>query len=50
MYNDLPDEFFDLTVNDVKKLLKDLKRQRAELEDAPLQTRELRKLEESKKV
>lgn len=50
MYNDLPDDFFDLTVSDVKKLLKDLKKRRAEMEDAPLQTRELRRLEESKRV
>lgn len=46
---DLPDEFFDLTINDAKKLLKDIKRTRFEMENGKLLTSNLRNLEESKK-
>lgn len=47
---DLPDEFFELTIQDAKKLFHDLKSKREELEERPLQTSELRNLERSKKV
>ncbi|KRT82906.1 Ubiquitin [Oryctes borbonicus] len=46
---DLPDDFFELTINDAKKLLRDIKRRRLELENKPLLTSNLRQLEESKK-
>ncbi|GJQ70818.1 hypothetical protein Trydic_g745 [Trypoxylus dichotomus] len=46
---DLPDDFFELTINDAKKLLRDIKRRRLELENRPLLTSNLRDLEESKK-
>lgn len=44
---ELPEDFFDLTLTDAKKLLKDLKRRRLELENTPLQTATLRNLQES---
>lgn len=46
---DLPDDFFDLTINDAKKLLRDVRRQRHYMEHAPLTTSEGKNLEESKK-
>ncbi|KAK9729870.1 UBX domain [Popillia japonica] len=46
---DLPDDFFELTIDDAKKLLRDIKRRRLELESRPLLTSNLRQLEESKK-
>lgn len=46
---DLPDDFFDLTIDDAKKLLKDLKRQRLDLENGKLATSAMRRLEDSKK-
>lgn len=46
---DLPDEFYDLTITDAKKLLKDIKKRRVELENGRLLTSQLRQLEESKK-
>lgn len=49
-HEELPDEFFELTIKDARKLLKDLKQKREELEENPLQTSTLRKLEEDKKV
>jgi tether containing UBX domain for GLUT4 len=47
---ELPDNFFDLTENDVRLLYRDLKRQVDNIENAPLMTAELRKLEENKKI
>lgn len=49
-HEDLPDEFFDLTIQDARKLFRDLKSKRAEYEENPLLTSALRKLEEDKKV
>ncbi|XP_076272793.1 tether containing UBX domain for GLUT4 [Rhynchophorus ferrugineus] len=46
---DLPDDFFDLTIDDAKKILRDVKRKRNELENQMLKTSQLRSLEESKK-
>lgn len=46
---DLTDEFFDLTINDAKRLLKDLKKQRLEFENGKLTTSAMKELEESKK-
>lgn len=48
--DELPDNFFDLTVEDAKHLLKDAVRLRAELEEAPLLTLAQRKLDEDKRV
>ncbi|XP_046995086.1 tether containing UBX domain for GLUT4 [Schistocerca americana] len=50
VYDDLPDDFFDLTVEDARILLRDIKRRRAELEDAPITTSAMRELEASKQV
>lgn len=47
---DFPDSFYDVTVEDVKKLLRELKQHSNELEDAPLMTSKLRELEENKKI
>uniref|UniRef100_A0A1Y1LUR2 TUG ubiquitin-like domain-containing protein n=1 Tax=Photinus pyralis TaxID=7054 RepID=A0A1Y1LUR2_PHOPY len=41
---DLPDDFFELTITDAKKLLKDLKKRRVELDNLPLQTSTWRSL------
>ncbi|XP_066156793.1 tether containing UBX domain for GLUT4 [Euwallacea fornicatus] len=46
---DLPDEFFELTIDDAKKILRDIKRMRHDLENRMLKTSHLRELEESKK-
>ncbi|KAJ8924907.1 hypothetical protein NQ315_001064 [Exocentrus adspersus] len=46
---DLPDDFFDLTIDDAKKILRDVKKQRHYMDHAPLMTSALRNLEESKK-
>lgn len=43
--DEFPDDFYDLTVDDAKILLRDTKRQREELEDAPLMTSAQRQLE-----
>ncbi|KAH8276210.1 hypothetical protein KR026_004601 [Drosophila bipectinata] len=45
---DLPDSFFDLTVNDLKMVLRDLKRTSTGDDDAPLLTAKLRELERQK--
>lgn len=47
---ELPDAFFDLTVSDVRKMYQDLRNNVSNYEDAPLMTKELRNLEESKKI
>lgn len=46
---DLTDEFFELTIGDAKKLLKDLKKQRVAFDNGILATSAMRDLEESKK-
>lgn len=43
--SELPDSFFDVTINDLKLMLRDLKRNRESMESAPLMTKELRDLE-----
>lgn len=45
---DLPDNFFDVTVDDAKALMRDARRQREELEDAPLATGAQRELDSNK--
>lgn len=47
---DLPDSFFDLTESEMRKLYRDLKNQVEEIENRPLMTSGLRKLEENKKI
>lgn len=47
---DLPDSFYDVTVKDVRKMYSDLRNKVKELEEAPLMTTELRKLEDDKRV
>ncbi|XP_034947618.1 tether containing UBX domain for GLUT4 isoform X2 [Chelonus insularis] len=44
-HEDLPDSFFDLTVDDAKALIRDAKRQREQLENAPLTTNTQRELD-----
>lgn len=46
---DLPDDFFELTIDDAKKILRDVKRSRHEMDNQMLKTSQLRNLEESKK-
>lgn len=46
---DLLDDFFELTIDDAKKLLTDLKKQRCQFENGKLKTAAMRELEESKK-
>lgn len=46
---DLPDDFFELTIDDAKKILRDVKRSRHEMDNQMLKTSQLRSLEESKK-
>ncbi|KAK2588339.1 hypothetical protein KPH14_004355 [Odynerus spinipes] len=47
---ELPDSFFDLTVEDAKILLRDAKRRREELEEAPLLTETQRQFEQNKRT
>uniref|UniRef100_A0A1L8DSK0 Putative tug ubiquitin-like domain protein n=1 Tax=Nyssomyia neivai TaxID=330878 RepID=A0A1L8DSK0_9DIPT len=47
---DLPDSFFDLTIDDVRLLLRDLKDQAKAMDDAPLLTAKLREMENDRKV
>ncbi|KAK3930075.1 Tether containing UBX domain for GLUT4 [Frankliniella fusca] len=47
---DVPDDFFDLTVDDAKQLLRDMKRRQAALEEQPLVTSQYRELEKSKQM
>lgn len=44
---DLPDSFFDLTVNDLKLVLRDLKKITEGSDDAPLLTAKMREIEEN---
>lgn len=46
---ELTDDFFELTLDDAKRLLKDLKKQRIAYENGKLATSAMRELEESKK-
>ncbi|XP_017073654.1 tether containing UBX domain for GLUT4 [Drosophila eugracilis] len=48
--DDLPDSFFDLTVNDLKMVLRDLKRTSNGNDEAPLLTAKLRELERQKNM
>lgn len=48
--SELPDSFFQLTEADVRMLYRDLRKEVDEIENAPLMTEELRKLEENKKI
>ncbi|XP_076175886.1 tether containing UBX domain for GLUT4 isoform X2 [Ptiloglossa arizonensis] len=47
---ELPDDFFDLTVDDAKVLLRDAKRYRENLEEAPLLTNVQRQFNEEKRI
>lgn len=49
-HEELPDEFFELTIQDARKIFNDLKKKREDLENIPLQTEAFKKLEQSKKV
>lgn len=49
-HEDLPDEFFELTIQDARKLYRDLKSKRQQLEERPLQTSQLRNLEKEKRL
>ncbi|KAK4876788.1 hypothetical protein RN001_009294 [Aquatica leii] len=42
--SELPDDFFELTITDAKKLLKDIKKRRMDIENAPFQTKAVRSL------
>ncbi|KAL0270550.1 UNVERIFIED_CONTAM: hypothetical protein PYX00_007925 [Menopon gallinae] len=47
---DIPDDFYELTVSDAKLLLRDAKQLCADLENAPLMTSAQRELEKNKKI
>lgn len=46
--DNIPDNFFDLTMSDAKALLRDVKKMQAKLEDSPLLTSAQRELERDK--
>lgn len=46
---DLPEDFFELTLDDAKRILRDVRRARRDMENMPMLTSNLRNLEESKK-
>lgn len=48
--DELPDDFYDLTVDDAKILLRDAKRYRTELEEAPLLTNIQRQSNQEKRI
>ncbi|KAL0117570.1 hypothetical protein PUN28_010404 [Cardiocondyla obscurior] len=48
--DELPDSFFDLDLHDAKALLRDAKRRREQLEDAPLLTEAQRQLDHDKHI
>ncbi|XP_011862630.1 PREDICTED: tether containing UBX domain for GLUT4 [Vollenhovia emeryi] len=48
--DELPDSFFDLDLHDAKTLLRDAKRRREQLEDAPLLTETQRQLDRDKHI
>lgn len=45
---DLPDDFFELSLEDAKRLFRDLKKKREEMENLTMQTSAMRELEENK--
>ena len=47
---ELPDSFFDLDLQDAKTLLRDAKRRREQLEEAPLLTEAQRQLDQNKHI
>lgn len=47
--DDLPDDFFELSITDVKKLFRDIKQRRIDLESGNLMTSAMRELEANKK-
>uniref|UniRef100_A0A8D2N8S1 ASPSCR1 tether for SLC2A4, UBX domain containing n=1 Tax=Zonotrichia albicollis TaxID=44394 RepID=A0A8D2N8S1_ZONAL len=47
---ELPDEFFEVTVDDVRKRLAQLQNERKRLEDAPLMTKSLRESQQKEKL
>nr|CAD7458861.1 unnamed protein product [Timema tahoe] len=49
-HEDLPEDFFELTLDDARSIYKELKKQKEQMETAPLTTRALRELEENKRV
>lgn len=49
-FEDVPDDFYDLTVEDMKYLMADLQRRRKALEEMPLQTRALKEAEQKAKM
>lgn len=49
-FNDLPDDFYDLSVSELKKLYLELGKKRQELENVPLRTAALRNVEITEKV
>lgn len=49
-YEDLPDDFFELTLEDARAIYRDLKRRRAEMDEAPLLTNAQKSLDESKRI
>ncbi|KAI5616644.1 tether containing UBX domain for GLUT4 [Silurus asotus] len=49
-YKELPDEFFEVTVDDVRKRFSQLKSERRVLEEAPLMTQSLRELQKKEKI
>lgn len=49
-FNEIPDSFFDLTVEDVRKLLKDIRKQSSTLTDAPMLTAKMREIEASNTI
>lgn len=48
--DELPDNFFELDLHDAKTLLRDAKRRKEQLEDAPLLTEAQRQLEQDKRT
>lgn len=49
-FEDLPDSFFDVTVNDIRVLFSQLKDSNKSMDNAPLMTSKLRELEDAKKT
>lgn len=48
--DELPDNFFELDLHDAKTLLRDAKRRKEQLEDAPLLTEAQRQLDQDKRI
>ena len=49
-HKELPDDFFDLTVHDVRLLFNDLRKKREELEDQPLLTSSYKEIVQSSNI